>query len=207
MEQQPRRLRAPRARHRVHRRPGLGQLGGGGAEAAGTGGAGPGAPARPADAAAYRAALAALARRPYGTAELQATLLRKGHAAEAVRRALLRLQGLGYLDDRQYARLLAARAVGRQGAGPARLRQVLRSRGLLPDVVAAAVTEAFAETDERAAALAAGQRRLVALRGLPAEVARRRLAGHLSRRGHGPEAIAHALHALLGRGGDEPEEG
>ncbi len=119
----------------------------------------------------------------------------------------MRLEGQGYLDDREYARLLARRVVGRQGAGPARLRQVLLARGLSPDLVGAVTAESFAETGEGAAAVAAGRRRLAALRGLAPEVARRRLAGYLSRRGHGAEAIAHALHALLGRGGDEPQGG
>ena len=117
----------------------------------------------------------------------------------------MRLEGLGYLNDREYARLLARRVAGQQGAGPARLRQALQVRGLPPDVIAAAIAECFAETDEAAAAVAAGRRRLAALRGLAPAVARRRLAGHLSRRGYGAEAIAHALRALLGEGGEELE--
>lgn len=118
----------------------------------------------------------------------------------------MRLGALGYLDDREYARLVARRVAGRQGAGPARLRQVLQARGLAPDVIAAAAAEAFAGTDEGAAAAAAGRRRLVALRGLAPALARRRLAGYLSRRGHGAEAIAHALRALLPATGEDGTE-
>jgi regulatory protein len=84
---------------------------------------------------------------------------------------------------------------------------VLLARGLAPDVIAAAVAEAFAGTDEGAAAAAAGRRRLAALRGLARQVARRRLAGYLARRGYPAAAIASALRALLPAGaGDEPEE-
>jgi regulatory protein len=135
---------------------------------------------------------------------LQATLIRKGHGAEAVRHALSRLQDLGYLDDAAYARALARRVVERQRGGPGRVRQVLAARGLPPGLVAEAAAEAFAERDEATAALAAGRRRLAGLRGLPPEVIRRRLAGHLSRGGYSAEAVAQALRALLGSapGGD-----
>jgi regulatory protein len=94
----------------------------------------------------------------------------------------------------------------RQGGGPARVEQALAARGLDPKLVAAVAAEAFAEAGEPAAAVAAGRRRLAALRDVAPAVARRRLAGYLSRRGYQAEAIAHALQALLGRAGDEPEE-
>ena len=94
---------------------------------------------------------------------------------------------------------------GRRGAGPARLRQTLLDRGLPPDVVAAVAAECFAEGEEGEVAVAVARRRLPALRGLAPDVARRRLAGYLSRRGHGADAIAHALRALLGQAGDELE--
>ena len=74
-------------------------------------------------------------------------------------------------------------------------------------MVAAAAAEAFAGTDEAAAAVAAGSRRLRGLAGVDRRAARRRLAGYLSRRGYGGEAVAHALRALLGGApGDDPGE-
>ncbi len=86
---------------------------------------------------------------------------------------------------------------------------MLETRGLPPEVVAAAAAEAFAQTDEAAAALAAGRRWVGGRRGLAAkdpETARRRLAGYLSRRGYGGEAIARALRALLsGRRTGDPD--
>ena len=213
MVQQPGRFRTARARRGVHRRPDVGRAGRGGrADDLGGRTRDHGAPAAAgrADAAAYPAALAALARRPYGTAELQAALVRRGHPAGAVRQALERLAALGYLNDREYARLLARRLTERQRVGPARLRAALAARSLSPEVVAAASAEAFAEVDEPAAAVAAARRRLRSLRGIASrdpEAARRRLAGYLSRRGYGAEIIARALRTLLGKtGGGDPDE-
>jgi regulatory protein len=117
---------------------------------------------------------------------------------------------LGYLNDLEYGRLLARRLVERQGAGPERLRAALAARGLSAEVVAAASAEALAEVDEAAAALAAARRRLRGLRGIASRdpgATRRRLAGFLSRRGYGAEAIAQTLRTLLAQApGGDPEE-
>jgi regulatory protein len=84
---------------------------------------------------------------------------------------------------------------------------VLEARGLPAELVAATVAETFAGTDEGVAAVAVGRRRVAALRGLAPEVARRRLAGYLSRRGHGAGAIAEALRVLLPATDDDGPEG
>ncbi len=69
------------------------------------------------------------------------------------------------------------------------MAQELRAKGLAEGDIAGALREAYTERGAREVAEAAAMRRLPALQGLPPDVARRRLAGYLSRRGFAAEII------------------
>jgi regulatory protein len=127
--------------------------------------------------------------RAWSSEELRRRLARRGYPPDQVSAVLSRLAASRYLDDGEYARAWArSRAHGRS-LGPRRLAQELRVKGIAEADIAGALREVSAERDPRELAEAAALRRLPALRGLPPEAARRRLAGYLDRRGFSAEII------------------
>jgi regulatory protein len=88
--------------------------------------------------AAHTAAVALLARRDFGTAEIDRKLAQKGFTREAIQQALVELGEEKLLDDRRYgANVVAYRA--RRGQGPARIRSELRRSGLDDESIEQAV--------------------------------------------------------------------
>jgi regulatory protein len=84
---------------------------------------------------AYATALKMLTRRDHGRAELAGKLAAKGFGEPAIAATLDRLAGLGYLDDRRYARLWAEAAL-RSGRGVgSRIALELRRRGIADGIV------------------------------------------------------------------------
>ena len=88
--------------------------------------------------AAHAAAVALLARRDFGTVELERKLTQKGYTRDAIQQALAELAEDKMLDDRRYgANVVAYRA--RRGQGPARIRNELRRSGLDDEAIEQAV--------------------------------------------------------------------
>ena len=84
---------------------------------------------------AYAAALKMLTRRDHGRAELAGKLAAKGFDEPVVAATLEKLAGLGYLDDRRYARLWAEGALrSGRGVGP-RIALELRRRGIADEII------------------------------------------------------------------------
>ena len=129
-------------------------------------------------------ALRLLARRDYGTAELQRRLLAKGFAAAAVDRAVARATELGYLDDARYVeRLTRSLLETGRAAGP-RLTLELRRRGLAEELIAAAATAVHVAGSEEVALRDLISRRFADFDYAAADSkARRRVIHFLQRRG------------------------
>jgi regulatory protein len=125
-----------------------------------------------------------------------------------------RLTEVGLVDDAAYAQAwVRSRSVGRGLAGPALARE-LRTRGVDPAVVSAAVGRLDPD-EEAATALALVQRRLAGTRRLPHPVRVRRMVAMLARRGYAEglaqrvvrdalrsEALSAGLARPSGAGGD-----
>lgn len=87
---------------------------------------------------AYDRAVHCLAIRAHGTQELRTKLRQKGFDEVATDHAMLRLQAHGYLDDRDFcAQYVRARA--RRGYGPVKIGYELKTRGIAPDLIDAAL--------------------------------------------------------------------
>ena len=127
--------------------------------------------------------------RALSSEELRRRLARRGYPPEQISAVLARLAASRYLDDGEYARAWARSRAHRRSLGPTRLAQELRAKGIAEGEIAVALREAFTERDARETAEAAAMRRLPALQGLPPDVARRRLAGYLTRRGFAAEIV------------------
>lgn len=89
----------------------------------------------------------------------------------------------GYLDDARLAEQLVHAGVDRKGQGRQVIAQTLAKRGVPRDVADAALTELPDDDAERALEFA--RTKAGSLRGLERDVALRRLAGQLARRGYG----------------------
>lgn len=147
---------------------------------------------------ATEAALRLLGVRLRSRRELDDRLRRRGISEETRRRVLDRLTAEGFLDDLRFARSWIAGRVAVRPSGAVRLRAELLRKGVAGEVVEQALREAYATADERHLALEVARARLRRYRREAPEVAYRRLAGVLRRRGFSSGAIARTLREIFG---------
>lgn len=120
-----------------------------------------------------------LSYRPRSRAEMAQRLRQKGHDPAAVETALQRLDGVGLVDDREFARYWVENRAQFNPRGKAILRGELRQKG----VDEAIIEEVLSDYDEEEAARRVAAAAIRRLRGLDAVVFRRKLNDLLRRRG------------------------
>ncbi len=128
--------------------------------------------------------------------ELKTFLLGKGYDLDVVARTLARLEEVGLLDDRAFAKAWAEVRVKSKGMGERLLEQELLRKGIGKEVIREAV-EGLGNEEERALALA--QVRVERLKGVDKATAKRRLAGFLRRRGFTGEIVYEVIQKVLER--------
>jgi regulatory protein len=139
---------------------------------------------------AYQAALRLLEARPRSTAELRDRLRRKEFAPEAIDQAVERLEELGLLDDRAFARMWVENRQAYRPRGPAALRNELQRKGVDRAVVDQVLSNEALTGDQ--SAHAAELARSVVHKYAHADsraTFMRRLGGFLQRRGFDFETI------------------
>ena len=125
-----------------------------------------------------------LAIRARSRAELLSYLARKGFSDDTALAAIERLESYGYIDDRAFARSFARGIVERRGLSRRAARIELFRKGVSEDDSDAAIAALDDEgEDEATVARRVAEKKLVSLRGVDKEKARRRLIDHLRRRG------------------------
>lgn len=156
------------------------------------------------------AALTLLDYRARSRSELAGRLARKGFPGGVIARCLDDLESGGLVDDAAFARAFVSDRLALRPRGKRRLISELRGKGVSEGVARSAVDEAFdgLEADEGALAeevaltwlrkQGAATRRALAAAPFsdPRERARRRLVGHLARRGFAGAAAARAVEAV-----------
>lgn len=143
------------------------------------------------DATAYDRVIRLLAGRAHSRQELVIKLRQRGASTETARAAVERAAAQGYVNDEEYARMLARH--GRdKGHAPSRVRQELARRGVGSDVAESAVAEAFADVELSELALSCARKRVAHLTG-DVQSVRRRLAAYLERRGFPTHACLAAV--------------
>ncbi len=100
---------------------------------------------------------------------------------------------LGYVNDHEFARQWAAGRIRLRGFGRRRVEQELRNKGISRDVVQESLRVVFEDVPEADYAQQEAEKKLRSLARLAPEVRRRRLAGHLERRGFPSETIYDVL--------------
>ena len=141
-------------------------------------------------------ALKLLGYRQRSERELSQRLDRKGFTRAEAMEAVDRLKEAGYIDDAATARMLKDHAEGVKCLGRRGAKSFMRGRGI-------GSLDADEALDEESAARRLLARKLRALEGQPRQVARRRLAGYLSRRGFSSEVTRKLLQAALDGALDE----
>lgn len=157
--------------------------------------------------AAREVALRQLDTRARSRRELLGAIASRGFRDGVGQEVVARLEAVGLVDDRAFARaLVRERFAARGRTGPALVAE-LRRKGLDGDTIDEAVSTISADDEyDRARRLVEDRARSV--RGMPRRAAYRRLAGMLARKGYGPDVSARAVcEALDALGSGDGEDG
>jgi regulatory protein len=147
---------------------------------------------------AFRTVLRALERRSFARADLGRRLRRKGHAPEAVDRALERAVEMRLLDDGAFAVNYVETRSGR-GRGPLRLTRDLLAMGVDRRLIDRALAAHAADGVDRAGLpLSLATKRAAQLGDLPREVKRRRVLAYLARRGFAGHEVGEIVRKVVG---------
>jgi regulatory protein len=143
----------------------------------------------------HERALGLLAVRPRSRQELDRRLRAAGFGPGEVADVLMRLEGVGLIDDRAFAEQLAAHHFGNKKSGSRAVASALAAKGVSRTLSDEILEGADVEDADRAFELASAK--ALRMHGLPREKAYTRLVGLLARRGYGSgvarEAARHAL--------------
>lgn len=154
----------------------------------------------------FDAALRFLTRRLHSRAELSQKLRRAEYPEALIAETLDDLTRLGYLDDARFAQTRALAAMQHKQIGQRRAKIELLKTGVRDEVASRAVAEVYADSDSTAVARKLAEKQAPRLKKLPPDVARRRLAGMLQRRGFDYEAIRPLIDEVLGSSRQSFEE-
>lgn len=135
--------------------------------------------------------------------ELADKLAKRGVPDDLAVRLLDRFTEVGLIDDAAFARQWVESRHRSRGLAPRALKQELRRKGVTDDAASEAL-EQIDEADQRAAARALVDKKLRSMRGLDPQVATRRLAGLLARKGYAAGlAFSVVREALADAGADD----
>lgn len=155
--------------------------------------------------AAREVALRQLDTRARSRRELLDAIASRGFDDGVGQEVVSRLEAVGLVDDRAFARaLVRERFAARGRTGPALVAE-LRRKGLDGDSIDEAMSTISGDDEyDRARRLVEG--RAPSVRGVPRRVAYRRLAGMLARKGYGPDVSDRAVREVLDALGSEDGE-
>src|SRR4026209_2985952 len=152
---------------------------------------------------AYTDALHLLARREPTEKELRDRLLDRDHPRDEIDRVITHLLESKALDDGRVARAYARTAAGVKGRGRLRVMRGLNVMGIARETATEAVTEVFADVDERALITKALQKKMRGKSRISDAREHARLYQYLMRQGFTPAAIVAALRKIGARVSEE----
>ena len=142
-------------------------------------------------------AMGYLTRRMHSQRELKQKLSRAEFSPETIEAVLARLQELGYVDDREFARQKLAVAQRKLIGGRRAMAELMKS-GVSGEIAQQAIEEHFSGDDARGNAQKLIDKNLPRLLRLDRLTAQRRLVGLLQRRGFDYETIKPLVTRALG---------
>jgi len=144
-------------------------------------------------------ALRILARRDHSEAELRRKLQERGFGCGETEAAVIRMKGLGYLDDSRFARQWAESAVRNgRGFGP-RIRLELLRRGVAETIISEVLVSLTGDYQERQVLESVVARKFGSFDCRKADDReKRRIVSYLQRRGFSLSLILDVLHEQQG---------
>lgn len=135
-----------------------------------------------------------LSYRPRSTTEIRRRLAKKDYSEHAIAVAIDRLERMGYLDDRAFARFWIENRNRHKPRGERALRYELRRKGISDRIIRELLDELV---DEPSGAYEAAQSRVRRMRGSTEYEFKRKVGGFLQRRGFSYDAANRALDRLI----------
>ena len=148
---------------------------------------------------AYTDALQLLARRELTEKELRSRLVDRDHPRDEIDRVITHLLDTRELDDGRVARAYARTAAGVKGRGRLRVMRELNAMGVARETATEAITEVFADVDERALIAKALRKKMRGKTRISNAAEHARLYQYLMRQGFTPAGITAALRKVGGR--------
>jgi regulatory protein len=146
----------------------------------------------------FDAAMRFLQRRMHSRDELRRKLIRQEYAGETVDVVIEDLARMGYVDDQRFAKTKALSAAQHRQHGRRRAMVELMRAGVESETARRAVEDVYEATDSLAIARKLAEKKAPSLKRLDPQVARRRLAGMLARRGFEYEVVRPVIDEALG---------
>lgn len=143
------------------------------------------------------AAFRYLSYRDRSRSEIAGCLSQKGHSKSIVKKTLDHLTELGYIDDARFGIAWGRSRISSKKVGPRRLQQELLAKGLSRDMVDRTLAVLYAEVDEEELALQCAEKKIAGLKGVDAEVKRRRLIQFLQRKGFPGNIVYKTVEELI----------
>ena len=154
----------------------------------------------------FDAAMRFIERRMQSREELRSKLARKEYDAATIATVLDDLERLGYVDDAKFAAAKVESAAKLRHHGRRRAAVELLKKGVTGEAARAALDKTYDVHDSLATARELARKKMKSLASLPPEVARRRLAGMLARRGFDYDVVRPAIDEALGTRDDVPQD-
>jgi regulatory protein len=129
--------------------------------------------------------------------ELQSALASRRVPSDAADQVLDRLEEVGLIDDRRFARDWVESRQARRHLSRSALRHELQAKGVSREDIDLALEDVGRDEELGAARTLAGKK-LGTMADLPREVQQRRIAGALARRGFSSDIVARVLADLIG---------
>lgn len=143
--------------------------------------------------------------RPHSRHELANKALRKGFAKEVIAQALIDLEKVGLIDDRQFAAQFIRNELKFRPCGSRLLKEKLFEKGISPRVFQPLLKEAFQQQPEEEMIREIAEKYLHKNRHLPAAKRAEKLVRYLQGKGFGWEQIRE-VSRQAGVGGEEAED-
>ncbi len=159
-------------------------------------------PEADAESVAREIALRLLSVRPRTRAELAQAFVKRNVPPDVAESVLERFTEVGLIDDTEFAAAWSTSRLTNRHLSKAAVRRELMAKGVERDVIDDTLAQVSSD-DEYATASALARRKVRSLGGLERDVAYRRLAGMLARRGFGAGIVHQVLRDVLDTEVDE----
>ena len=130
--------------------------------------------------------------RPRSRLEVEKKLHDREFPPDIVRSVIDHLTRLGYLDDGKFSSQWVSNRIRLRGFGRRRIEQELRTKGISRELIKETLDGVFEGSSEIDTARREAEKKLKTLARFEPEVRRRRLAGHLERKGF-PSGVIHTI--------------